>query len=261
VSVLWLRRDLRLADHPALLAAAADGPVTALFVLDDALLRSAGAPRVAFLFQSLRALAVDLERRGGQLVVRRGPPVDVVATLAREVGAKSVHVSADFAPYGAARDARVTAALGEIDVALVGTGSPYAVAPGRVTKSDATPYQVYSAFYRAWREHGWRPPAASDIGVVEWTSGIDSATVPPDPGLPAGLHLPAAGEQAARAAWHAFCDERLPAYADERDRPDLDSTSRLSVYLHFGALHPRTLLAELGPRDEIFRKELAWREF
>jgi deoxyribodipyrimidine photo-lyase len=260
VSVLWLRRDLRVADHPALLAAAADGPVTALFVLDDALLRVAGPARVAFLYRSLRALAADLQSRGGQLVLRGGRPEEVVLALAQEVGARSVHLSADFGPYGAARDVRVAKALG--DIALVRTGSPYAVAPGRVTKGDGTPYRVYSAFYRAWIEHGWRPPAPSAVDVdIEWTNGIHSAAVPPDPPLPAGLRLPTAGEQPARAAWRAFRDERLPMYADERDRPDLDSTSRLSVYLHFGALHPRTLLAELGPRDEVFRKELAWREF
>src|ERR1700760_3479334 len=104
-SILWFRRDLRCHNNPALLAAAADGPVTALFVLDEALLRPAGAPRVAFLYRSLRALQADLARHGGQLVIRRGSPEAVVPALAREVGARSVHVSADFAPYGAARDA------------------------------------------------------------------------------------------------------------------------------------------------------------
>ncbi|HEU5265792.1 MAG TPA: deoxyribodipyrimidine photo-lyase, partial [Jatrophihabitans sp.] len=71
-SVLWLRRDLRLHDHPALHAAAADGPVVALFVLDPALLAPAGAPRVAFLYRTLRAFDAQLRERGGRLVARRG---------------------------------------------------------------------------------------------------------------------------------------------------------------------------------------------
>src|SRR6478735_4938172 len=77
-SVLWLRRDLRLRDHPALHEAAHDGPVVALFVLDPALLKPAGAPRIAFLYRTLRALDADLDEHGGRLLVRRGDPVTVV---------------------------------------------------------------------------------------------------------------------------------------------------------------------------------------
>ncbi len=258
-SILWLRRDLRLHDQPALLAAADDGPVTALFVLDDALRKPSGAPRIAFLYRTLRALDEDLRAHGGQLVVRRGAPANVVPKVVRELGATSVHVSADFGPYGAQRDEAVATALA--DVPLVRTGSPYAVAPGRVTKSDATPFKVYSAFYRAWTAHGWRAPAASDPARIEWTSGLDSTGVPSDPRLPVGLVLPEAGEAAARQAWAAFRRKRLIGYPEQRDRPDLDTTSRLSPYLHFGSLHPRTLLADLDAGDETFRKELAWREF
>ncbi len=258
-SVMWFRRDLRLRDHPALLAAANAGPVVALFVLDDALRRPSGAPRLAFLYRSLRALGAELGEHGGALVVRHGKPENVVPSVVREFDAAQVHVSADFGPYGAARDERVAQALG--DVPLTRTGSPYAVAPGRVTKSDGAPYQVYTAFYRGWREHGWREPAASGGGDVEWVAAGESADIPADPALPAGLELPDAGEAAARKAWFAFRDARLKNYPDARDRPGLDSTSRMSVYLKFGALHPRTLLADLGPVDETYRKELAWREF
>ena len=256
-AVLWLRRDLRLRDHPALHAAAGAGPVLALFVLDDALLRPASAPRLTFLFRTLRALDADLREHAGRLVVRHGPPAQVVPAIAHEVGARSVHISADYGPLGSKRDAEVEAALG--DVPLVRTGSPYAVAPGRVTGAGG-PYRVFSAFYRAWREHGWREPAASDPAHVEWLRA-DGDPIPPDPQLPDTLSLPAAGEGAAHAAWQRFRSRHLDGYAAERDRPDLDHTSRMSPYLKFGSIHPRTLLADLAPGDEAFRRELAWREF
>jgi deoxyribodipyrimidine photo-lyase len=258
-TVMWFRRDLRLRDNPALAAAAQDGPVTALFVLDDALLKPAGAPRVAFLYRSLRELSADLQAHGGQLVVRHGNPERVVADLARELAVTAVHISADFAPYGAARDERVETALG--DVPLVRTGSPYAVAPGRVTKPDGTPYKVYSAFYRAWISHGWRAPARSDAAKIDWAPHIKTEPIPSDPKLPAGLALPQAGEDAAHTAWASFRRQRLDGYPDERNRPDLDTTSRLSPYLHYGAIHPRTLLHGLDAQHETFRKELAWRDF
>ena len=106
-AVLWFRRDLRLGDHPALLAAAEDGPVVALFVLDDALLRPSGAPRIAFLYRTLRALDAQLREHGGALTVRRGQPEKVVPAVARECGATSVHVSGGLRPLrGRPRRAR-----------------------------------------------------------------------------------------------------------------------------------------------------------
>src|SRR6185436_6208840 len=96
-SVVWFRRDLRLADHPALSTAAADGPVVPLFVLDPRFLSRAGAPRLAFLLRGLAALD---ESMGGALLVRTGDPVDVVPAVAAEAKAAAVHVTADFGPYG-----------------------------------------------------------------------------------------------------------------------------------------------------------------
>jgi deoxyribodipyrimidine photo-lyase len=257
-AVLWFRRDLRLGDHPALLAAADEGPVTALFVLDDELRKPSGAPRIAFLYRTLRALDAQLREHGGGLVVRRGRPENVVPAVARETGASSVHISADFGPYGRARDERVDDALG--DVPLVRTGSPYAVAPGRVTKGDGSPFKVYTPFYKAWSEHGWRGPANSKPGAVDWRTA-EGTGIPQDPELPAGLTLPEAGEEAALAAWRRFRRTHLSGYAQERDRPGLNHTSRMSPYLKWGSIHPRTILDGLGGGDSAYRKEIAWREF
>jgi len=247
-SVLWFRRDLRLHDHPAL-HAASDGPVLALFVLDEALLRPAGAARIAYLHNALRALDATLRDRGGALVVRRGDPVDVVPAVVTEVGATAVHVSADFGPYGARRDRAVADA-----VPLVATGSAYAVSPGRVVKQDGDPFKVFTPFYRAWLAHGWRAPAGPPPDV-DWITAASES-------IPTTSHdLPPAGEDAARTAWKAYCSRDLAAYADVRDRPDLDRTSRMSPHLKWGSIHPRTLLADLGPDAETYRRELAWREF
>lgn len=257
-NVLWFRRDLRLGDHPALLAAAEDGDrVLPLFVLDDALLRPSGEARAAYLLRSLRALDEDLRGHGHGLVVRRGRPESVVPAVAAEVDAAAVHVSGDFGPYGATRDRRVATALGERP--LIATGSPYAVAPGRVRTGAGSAFQVFAPFYRAWMRHGWRPPAHSDPTRIAWI-GARSDGIPPDPDTPEEMSLPEAGERAALSAWNDFRD-RLDRYGEERDRPDLEGTSRISSYLKVGAVHPRTLLADLDPGDDTFRRELAWREF
>ena len=199
-----------------------------------------------------------LRTLGTRLVVMSGRPEKVLPELASRVGATAVHVSADFAPYGSARDLRVAKALGPVP--LVATGSPYAVSPPRLTTKGGRPYKVFTPFYRAWREHGWPDPALSDPSRVDWISSPGEG-IPEDPTLPPDLLLPAAGEKAAQDAWRSFRAERLQGYPAQRDRPDVDATSRLSPYLRFGALHPRTLLSALAPDDERFMTELAWREF
>lgn len=255
-SLLWVRRDLRRRDNPALNAAAAEGPVLPLFVLDPRLWDASGDVRRAWLLRSLRALDRSFD---GALVVRRGDPRTVVPEVAAEVGAGQVHVAADFGPYGAARDHEVERRLGTDDRVLVRTGSPYAVAPGRVRKDDGTRYKVYTPFSKAWVAHGWRAPAP-DVDVA-WHDGVRSDDLPAEPALLA--ELPEVGEDAALARWDAFRSEGLAAYDEQRNRPDVDGTSMLSAHLRWGEIHPRTLLADLddSAAHTVFRKEIAWREF
>jgi deoxyribodipyrimidine photo-lyase len=201
-SVVWFRRDLRTRDHPALLAA--DPQALGLFVLDKRLTEPAGAPGLAFLYRCLRDLDVQLN---GRLLVVSGDPVELVPRIAQQVGASSVHVSADAdadadadaGPYGRERDENVEKALGDID--FVRSGSPYAVTPGRVTKQDGKPYKVFTPFARAWAEHGWRRPAVTDASTVDWIEPPRQSRIPQDPTVG---KLPEAGEQAALKAWASF---------------------------------------------------------
>ncbi|TXR51735.1 cryptochrome/photolyase family protein [Quadrisphaera setariae] len=268
-TVLWLRRDLRLRDHPALLAAAEEAGgsgVLPLFVLDPALLGPAGPTRTAWLFRSLRAWSASAD---GALVVRSGEPEDVVRQVAREVGAEHVHVTADAGPYGRARDERVEAALSGDGVGLVRTGTPYAIGPGTVVKGDGTPFQVFTPFSKAWTAHGHPEPATSPPADLRWVRRVDGEGVPDDPEefTRADLRLPDVGEEAALHRWEAFQD-RLDDYDTDRERPDRDGTSQLSAHLKYGEVHPRTLLADLAASrhsgtkgGQTFRTELIWREF
>ena len=270
-AVIWFRRDLRLGDLPTLTAAAERASsALALFVLDAALLGPAGAPRTTFLFRCLRELDAALD---GRLLVVHGDPVDVLPRVAASVGAASVHVSADFGPYGSRRDTAVADALGsavEGGVELVRTGSPYAVAPGRIVKGDGDPFKVFTPFRRAWAEHGWRAPADTSAATVSWIDPADKDGGPrrvkiPDDVALGEAELPAAGEKAALARWSGFLDADVTAYDEERNRPDHDATSRMSPYLKYGCVHPRTMLADLkgrtGSGATTFTTELAWRDF
>ncbi len=264
---MWFRRDLRLSDNPALLEAAADGPVLPLFVLDPALWGPAGPSRRAYLGASLRALDAQLRQRRSRLSVVRGDPVRRVVLAAKAVNAPRVHIAADFGPYGAQRDEKVATALAKVGIDLVRTGSPYAVAPGRVRNGSGDPYRVYTPFSKTWLAHGWRgpvdPPSGGSWLELDGGSGGDTAEIP-DPELPEGLVLPEAGEAAAFRRWREFLPD-IGDYDDLRNHPGRDATSRMSVHLKYGEIHPRTMLADLAAHRSkgatTYRKELAWREF
>lgn len=263
----WFRRDLRLADNPALASAAAAGAsdatgVVGLYVLDPVLWEAAGPPRRRHLLATLAALSASMD---GRLVVRTGDPADVVPGVAREIEASDVHVTESFEPYGRRRDARTARALHDAGARLVPTGSPYAVSPGRILTQAGSPYRVFTPFRAAWLAHGWRRPAPRVDGARWVDLGSDPLPGLGDLSAVAGAAGEvAAGEVAALALWREFLD-RVDTYDTDRDRPDLDLTSRLSVALKWGEVHPRTLLDDLGGRPGAgaasFRSELAWREF
>ena len=271
---MWFRRDLRLADNPALLSAVADSAapgadpdhdpdqgVVPLFVLDPSLSGPAGLPRRAYLAASL----ADLGSRVGGLQLRRGDPVQEVVAVSRAASASTVHIAEDFGPRGRLRDQAVGSALASHGIELVRTGSPYAVLPGRVLNKTGDPYRVFTPYSRAWRDHGWPPPAVPPR-AVRWIRPLESHQLDAEP-LPENLRLPAAGELAARRRWHDFLERRLDDYEATRDRADLDGTSRMSVHLKWGEIHPRTMLTDLarhhgtGASATRYATELAWREF
>jgi deoxyribodipyrimidine photo-lyase len=256
-AIMWFRRDLRLSDHPALLAAIENSDeIVPVFILDPKQNGKSGAKRLAYMVNSLRELDKSL---GNSLHVYRADQVEVLTALMARYGATEVHISKEYEPYGAARDERVRAA----GINLIETGSPYAVAPGRVRKpSDGTPYKVYTPFYKAWCAHGWRAPAATPKKIACATPGESDRNFP-DWTVPEGAILTDAGEAAALKRWKHFRENGLAEYDVQRNNAGVDGTSKLSTHLKWGEIHPRTLLAELGESTahDVFRKEISWREF
>ena len=256
-NIIWFRRDLRIGDHPALLEAIKNSDeIVPLFILDKQQIQEAGAKLLAYMGQSLRALDESL---GNKLHIIEGDQVDVLKDLIARYNVKEVHISDEYERYGAARDARVEAA----GIPLVRTGSPYAVKPGRVLKpSDSTPYRVYTPFYRAWRTHGYRAPVAAPKEIKAPTPPAEYRKFPDFP-FPEGVQIIEAGEVAALRRFKEFKKKGLDSYDENRNFANIDGTSKMSTYLKFGEIHPRTLLEGLdeSKAQDTFRKEIAWREF
>ncbi len=255
-SLFWFRRDLRISDNPALVdALAAADETLLLFILDDEVAQRAGPFRRAYLSDSLSKLD---ESVGGRLAVVSGSHAHVLMDLSRRYGITSIHASRDFAPYGVAVEREIVGAGLEVEY----MGSSYAIAPGRVRKSDGTNYRVYTPFFRAWQFHGWPAPvtAPSHANFVRPENRDRNL---PLWEVPLNAEIQEAGEAAALARWRAFKAGGLSEYDVQRNTLGVEGTSRLSPHLRWGEIHPRTLLAELKQHiaHEIFRKEIAWREF
>jgi deoxyribodipyrimidine photo-lyase len=296
VALHWFRRDLRLQDNTALHAASrAADLVVPLFVLDDHLLkaRSIGAPRVAFLLDSLHRLAADLGRRGCPLVVRRGVPERAVVEVARDVGAEAVFVNEDYSPYARRRDAAVRTAAAVAGIAWHSYEDLLLVSPGDCVKDNGEPYSVFTPFARRWRARAKTSPLPAPP-LVALPAGIRSAAGGERPPAAAALgftltaRIEPGGEVRAHERLGRFVERHLPSYRSTRDRPDLDATSHLSSHLKFGTISVRTVyaaaataigdeLASLDPgapgrrlapgaaarlrEGGAFLEELCWRDF
>lgn len=258
-SIYWFRRDLRLADNPALVTAweqaqQTDSKLIAVYIFDEVETKGFNNVQLDHLIRSLTELNNSLNNN---LIILHGSVFKVLPELIKSTSADSVHISAHYEPELKAQDEALEKVL---KVPLVRTGSSYAVAPGRVGKEDQTPYRVFTPFYKAWMIHGWRKPIAAPAGV-NWFKPVAGDSLPKRPDL-GDLTLPDAGEVAALTQWAVFKKLGLANYAEDRNRPDLiHGTSKMSTPLRFGEIHPRTILNQLSDTDEVYRKEICWREF
>jgi deoxyribodipyrimidine photo-lyase len=264
-AVVWFRRDLRVHDHPALVAALREHDrVVPLFVLDPRLVggRFRSANRTQYLLDCLTALDGELRDRGAGLVVRHGRFEDVVPAVCEEVGANVVYAAGDASPYARGRDRRV----GESVDLRLGSGL-FIGRFSELTTKDGRPFTVYSPFRRAWEQQERRtvhraPPAVPMPAKVR-SEGIPRLTDLGFDGPARDLEdRPEPGENAAIKAMDAWVRGGLEDYDDSRNRLSAQ-TSRMSQYLHFGCLSPlrleqRVLAAGVSER---YRQELAWRDF
>jgi deoxyribodipyrimidine photo-lyase len=265
-ALLWLRRDLRIHDHPALEAArhGADR-IVPVFCFDDRLLhgRHGSGPRTQFLLECLADLDRSLRARGSRLVVRHGRPEIEIPKLASQTNADAVHFTTDVSAFARERDARTTAALKR-------TGATVHEHPGLFAVDDLAairtqsqdPYTVFTPFHRAWMRTPRRQTRGAPRRLPPIASGLDPGTLPTlsDLGLRQELEAPQrGGEEQARKRMTSFAANHAGEYDESRNLLAEPGTSRLSPHLHFGCLSPREL--EERVTDEAYRRQLCWRDF
>ncbi len=269
VAIAVLTRDLRIHDNPVLAAAASDAQsVVPVFVLDDAILRSAynRANRAQFLADCLRDLDESLAARGAGLVVRRGDWATEVARLADETRATVVHVARDVSGYSARRLTTLRDQLGDEVRLEVHDDALLVVPPGEVAAAGKDHMSVFTPYFRKWERQGMRglAPTPRALAMPRVRKGrvpspSDIAVGAPSPELSAG------GETEGRRRMSSWLRSGLEHYTDDHDALGNDNTSRLSPYLHFGCVSPVELVHRArehpGAAADAFVRQVAWRDF
>ena len=272
-TIVWFREDLRLTDNPALSAAAERGALLPVYIQTEDGTRSLGGATRWWLHHSLQALRADL----GYLSLHRGDPGSILVSLARQTGATAIHWNRRYAPEAIAQDTAVKKHLAEVGLEVRSFNGALLNEPWEIATGSGSPYKVFTPYWKAARNRPVSDPLL--------TPTITLLQLPDDNGRLSDWELTPTtpnwaqswpnywqpGEAGAQARLAAFLDEDLNNYSQERDRPDLPSTSRLSPHLHFGEISPRQVHAAVNFQPfqdpmlvsgaEKFMSELGWREF
>ncbi len=276
-TLLWLRRDLRLSDHPGWQkAVGGGGPVIPVFILDPIFDAYGAAPKWR-LGESLAALDADLRARGSRLLLRRGDAAAVLDAVLDETGARRVVWSRLYDSASIERDRKIKASLKERGIDVESVNSSLLFEPWTVETNTGGFYKVYSPFWRAVAQRDLAEPIAAPgdlASPASWPASDDLASWSLGAAMNRGAEIVArhavVGEAAARDRLDVFIDDRIDRYKAERNVPSAHACSGLSENLTYGEISPHTAWhagvrarSERGHAGEAehFLKELVWREF
>lgn len=283
VTIVWLRQDLRIDDNPAIAAAIErGGPVIPVYIWapEEEGAWPPGAASRWWLHQSLRALDDSLHKRGSVLVLRRGPAVRALRDLLREAGGSAVFWNRRYEPAALAHEKEVKKALSGDGFKVRGFNGSLLLEPQDVLTRQGTPYKVFTRFHEAvsarFEPQAPVPAPPRFPAPVRWPNSLplESLELEPRVEWAGGLHTAwRPGETGAASSLDCFIDESVSGYPEQRDRPDLRGTSRLSPHLHFGEISPRRVFHAIqeavavrtrpgyAKGAEAYLRQLHWREF
>jgi deoxyribodipyrimidine photo-lyase len=272
----WFRRDLRIADNTALHHASQAGSVVPVYILSSWCKDHAwtGSNRQQFLCGCLESLSKNLETLNSSLIIRKGPAVSALKQLIKETGATAVHFNRDPDPFGKKTEQELSKLCTEWGIDCCGYDDVALHNPTEILTQTGNPYKVYTPYANNWLSRP-KPAPLSKPESLNTPQGISSLPLPKPAywNLPESrAKLPEPGERAARERMRDAVSKIIGHYAEKRDIPSLDGTSRLSQDLRFGLISIRTLYAKVNTAlrsadvrsrssIEIYIKELAWREF
>jgi len=272
--IIWFRRDLRLSDNPALAAAVAAGaPVIPVYIDDIAQSPPMGGASRWWLHHSLVALDASLY---GNLILRRGEPKKIIPEIMKETGASALYLNRCYDGYSVARDTEIKTALTDAGKAYHSFNASLLNEPWEITSNSGGPMRVFTPYWKKARARDFgallSAPKNIKFHKIKSDDLADWKLLPIKPDWSGGLrHAWQPGEANAQKLTKEFLQDDLQGYADGRNIPGRDHTSRLSPHLHFGEISPRQIFHAvdiataqnhaLASDAENFRYEIGWREF
>lgn len=252
--ILWFRNDLRVADNPALAAAAETGaPVIALYIFDD---RHMGGASKWWLHHSLKALSEKVD-----LTIREGDSLNVLKEIIKDTGAQAVFWNRLYEPANVARDTKIKKILKDDGINVQSFKGNVLFEPWEIK-----PYKVFTPYYKAClsQDHLIGAPVKTPKTLTYKKLKSDKLDLLPEIKWDAGFYKAwEPGQNAGYARASYFITDLMGCYKKERDLPGHDGTSRMSPYLHFGEISARELWHSAAPHagSAAFLRELVWREF
>lgn len=261
ISVFWMRRDLRLFDNAALYHALKSGnPVLCLFVFDKNILDKLDNrkdKRLNFIHQTLLALKTELNRKGSDLLLVYDTPENAWKTVLKEYQVTNVFINRDYEPYALTRDKSISKLLNDKGIRLHSFKDQVIFEPNEVTKSDGTPYLVFTPFSKKWLEQ------LNSFYLRSYPTELYETAFWKISALPT-VHLKTMGFEKVEVDFpHTSpSDKTIGDYEHTRDFPAKENgTSRLGLHLRFGTVSIRQLATRANKLNQTFLKELIWREF
>jgi len=278
-AIVWFRRDLRLADNPALDRARKEHDHIVPVFIWDPQAEGEWAPGAAsrwWLHHSLAELSDRLEKRGSRLIIAKGDTAEALSRICNATGARAVYWNRLYDPALVERDRDLKQSLRDDGIEVESCNGALLFEPWELLKEDDSPYLVFTPFWKQMQRR-WRPPSSCPEprklqGPDRWPAsvGLDSLSLLPTLDWADGFSKRwSPGELGARRRLEKYCANGADDYDRTRNLPDRDGTSRLSPHLHFGEISPVQVALALDEAGELpagkgrlsLLREIAWREF
>lgn len=283
VALIWLRRDLRLEDNPALNAALDAGHTPVPLYIDHPEEQSwpSGEASRWWLHHSLKSLQHSLQQRGSDLIILRGDPQKLLPRVVEQLAAKSVYWNRRYEAANRACDGAIKKDLLATGIDVSSFNGSLLIEPWQNLKKDQTPYRVFTAFRKAMLpkiSNSWPLNAPDKLPSLPLLPALLKPLSVDELDLLPHIHWDKEfyqhwqpGESAARELLLEFAETRLMSYPQQRDFPAETGTSKLSAHLHFGEISPRQVWSFLHEQSallpgretsvESYLRQLAWRDF
>ncbi len=278
--IVWLRRDLRINDNPALQAASiTDRPVLVVYIHESEHSWAPGGASQWWLHHSLTAFSKSLKTIGNRLRVFSGEAQPILQAIVDETGADSLLWNRRYEPDAIDCDSAIKKRFTELGLNVTSFPGNYCHEPWQVRREGKHPYRVFTAYWRASLKHDSLPVTTEIEKLQSRRAALALEVTIESLGLLPKLNWDSQfsdnwtpGEANAHQLLDTLLTKKIDNYDNGRDIPEIDGTSRLSPHLAFGEISPRQINAEVKARlqagtlqaddnTESFMREIGWRDF